>query len=53
METLFYRNKRIVALAILMILAAGLSALISIGRQEDPTISNICPSSYKLEHMAA
>ena len=41
METLFYRNKRIVALTILLIMAAGLSALVSVGRQEDPTISNI------------
>ena len=41
MTTFFYRNKRIVALTILMILAAGMSALISIGRQEDPTITNI------------
>ena len=41
METLFFRNKRIVALAVMMIIAAGLSALLSIGRQEDPTITNI------------
>ncbi len=41
METLFFRNKRIVALAILMILAAGVSALMTVGRQEDPTISNL------------
>ncbi len=41
METLFYRNKRVVALAIFMILAAGLSAILTIGRQEDPTITNI------------
>ena len=41
METLFFRNKRIVALAVMMIFAAGLSALLSIGRQEDPTITNI------------
>ena len=41
MATFFYRNKRIVALAILMIFAAGMSALTSIGRQEDPTITNI------------
>ena len=41
METLFFRNRRIVALAILMILAAGLSALMTVGRQEDPTISNL------------
>lgn len=41
MNTLFFRNKRVVALAIFMILAAGLSALFSVGRQEDPTINNI------------
>lgn len=41
METLFFRNKRIVALAIFMILAAGLSALSTVGRQEDPAISKI------------
>lgn len=41
METLFFRNKRVVALAVLMILAAGLSAILTIGRQEDPTITNI------------
>ncbi|NNE22466.1 MAG: efflux RND transporter permease subunit [Rhizobiales bacterium] len=41
METLFYRNKRMYAVAILMILAAGLSAFLSVGRQEDPTISNL------------
>ncbi len=41
METLFYRNKRIAALLILMIVAAGLSAIASVGRQEDPTISSI------------
>ena len=41
MATLFYRNKRMFAVAILMILAAGLSAFVSVGRQEDPTISNL------------
>jgi multidrug efflux pump subunit AcrB len=41
MATLFFRNRRIVALTVLMILAAGISALTSIGRQEDPTITNI------------
>ena len=39
--TLTWREPRIVALALLVILAAGLSALVSIGRQEDPTIANI------------
>ena len=41
MTTFFYQNKRIAALAVLMILAVGISALVSIGRQEDPTITNI------------
>ena len=41
MATLFFRNKRIFALTILMILAAGAAALVSIGRQEDPTITNL------------
>ena len=41
MATLFFRNRRIFALTVLMILAAGISALVSIGRQEDPTITNI------------
>ncbi|MBO6507292.1 MAG: efflux RND transporter permease subunit [Roseibium sp.] len=41
METLFFRQPRLVALTILVIAAAGLSALIGIGRQEDPTITNI------------
>lgn len=41
MSTLFYRDRRLFALAILMILAAGSSALLSLGRQEDPTITNL------------
>lgn len=41
METLFFRNGRLVALAILMIIAVGASSLFSISRQEDPTITNI------------
>ncbi|MDP4823139.1 MAG: efflux RND transporter permease subunit [Aestuariivirgaceae bacterium] len=41
MPTLFFRQPRLVALSLLVILAAGLSALVSIGRQEDPTITNI------------
>ncbi len=41
MSTLFFRNKRILALTLLMILAAGFSALTTIGRQEDPSITNI------------
>ena len=41
MDTLFFRNPRLVLLALLVVLSAGLSSLISIGRQEDPTITNI------------
>lgn len=41
MESLTFRQPRIVALALLVIIAAGLSSLLAIGRQEDPTITNI------------
>ncbi len=41
MSTLFYRDKRVFALAILMMVAAGASALTTIARQEDPTITNL------------
>lgn len=41
MSTLFYRDARLFALAILMMVAAGASALMTIGRQEDPTITNL------------
>jgi multidrug efflux pump subunit AcrB len=41
MDTLFFRNPRVVVLALFVILASGLSALATIGRQEDPTITNI------------
>ena len=41
MATLFFRQPRLVALTILVIVAAGLSALVGIGRQEDPTITNL------------
>ncbi|WP_306141286.1 efflux RND transporter permease subunit [Roseibium sp. MMSF_3412] len=41
MYTTFFRQPRLVALTILVIVAAGLSALIGIGRQEDPTITNL------------
>ena len=41
METLTYREPRLVALALLVIIAAGLSAFFALGRQEDPTITNI------------
>ncbi|MEM9633280.1 MAG: efflux RND transporter permease subunit [Pseudomonadota bacterium] len=41
METLFFRQPRLVALTLLVIIAAGFSALVGIGRQEDPTITNL------------
>ncbi len=41
MDTLFFRNKRIFALSIFMIFSIGLATLTTIGRQEDPTITNI------------
>ncbi|MEQ8825426.1 MAG: efflux RND transporter permease subunit [Filomicrobium sp.] len=41
MTTIFYRDARLFALAILMMVAAGASALLTIGRQEDPTITNL------------
>ena len=41
MDTLFFRQPRLVILALLVVLSSGLSALWSIGRQEDPTITNI------------
>ena len=40
-QTLFYRQPRLLALALLVLIAAGLSALATIGRQEDPTITNL------------
>lgn len=41
METATFRNPRLVALILLVVISAGLSALLSLGRQEDPTITNI------------
>ena len=41
MDTLFFRQPRLVMLALLVILSAGVSSLVSIGRQEDPTLTNI------------
>ncbi len=41
MSTLLYRNRRVFALVVAMMLATGLSALATIGRQEDPTITNL------------
>jgi multidrug efflux pump subunit AcrB len=41
MAGLTFRSPRLVALALMIVLVAGLSSLFSIGRQEDPTITNI------------
>jgi len=41
MKAAFYQNPRLFALAVLLILAAGLSAFFTIARQEDPTITNL------------
>lgn len=41
METLTFRQPRLVALIILVLVAAGLSSFLSLGRQEDPTITNL------------
>ncbi|MEM9106823.1 MAG: efflux RND transporter permease subunit, partial [Pseudomonadota bacterium] len=41
METLTFRHPRLVALIILVLVAAGLSSFLSLGRQEDPTITNL------------
>jgi multidrug efflux pump subunit AcrB len=41
MDAWFFRNPRGFALAILVVLAMGWSAWLTIGRQEDPTITNL------------
>ena len=41
METLTFRNPRLVVLVLLVIIAGELSSLLAIGRQEDPTITNL------------
>lgn len=41
MDTLFFRQPRLLILSAIVIFAAGLSAFHSIGRQEDPTITNL------------
>ena len=41
MDSWFYRNPRGFAIAVLVILAMGWSAFLTIGRQEDPTITNL------------
>lgn len=39
-STYTFSNPRVVALALLVTVSAGLSALLALGRQEDPTITN-------------
>ncbi len=41
METVLFRQRRVLALVIGLILVAGLSSLVTIARQEDPTITNL------------
>ena len=41
MTTLFFREWRVLVLVIVLIAATGASALLTIGRQEDPTITNL------------
>ena len=41
METLTYRQPRLVFLILMVLIATGLSSLLAIGRQEDPTITNL------------
>ncbi len=41
MTSLTFRQPRLVALIILVLVSAGLSSFLSLGRQEDPTITNI------------
>jgi len=39
--TVFYRNVRYFVLAVALIISAGVSSALTIGRQEDPTITNL------------
>lgn len=41
METLTFRQPRLVFLILMVLIATGLSSLLAIGRQEDPTITNL------------
>ncbi|MCH2075266.1 MAG: efflux RND transporter permease subunit [Rhodobacteraceae bacterium] len=41
METLTYRSPRLVVLIVLTMVAAGVAAFLSLGRQEDPSITNL------------
>ncbi|MDO9499464.1 efflux RND transporter permease subunit [Falsiroseomonas sp.] len=44
MDTVFFRQPRLVVLALFVLIVSGLSAFLTIGRQEDPTITNIFAS---------
>jgi len=39
MSELFYRNPRLATLTVFLIIVSGLAALLTLGRQEDPTLS--------------
>jgi multidrug efflux pump subunit AcrB len=39
MSTLFFRYTRLTALAVILLIAAGLGALMALGRQEDPSLT--------------
>ncbi len=39
MSLLFYNNPRLTLLSVILVVAAGLGALLTLGRQEDPTLS--------------
>ncbi|MEM8536676.1 MAG: efflux RND transporter permease subunit [Pseudomonadota bacterium] len=41
MRTLTFRQPRLVALILLVLISAGMSSFLSLGRQEDPTITNL------------
>ncbi|MEO1639261.1 MAG: efflux RND transporter permease subunit [Pseudomonadota bacterium] len=41
MRTLTFRQPRLVALILLVLVSAGMSSFLSLGRQEDPTITNL------------
>lgn len=41
METLTFRQPRLVFLVLMVLIASGMAAFLSIGRQEDPTITNL------------
>lgn len=44
METTTFRQPRLVFLVLMVLIASGLASLLSIGRQEDPTITNLFAS---------